>query len=155
MSQPQRTRYRLPAAVLAACLLAGCIVRDSPAPGCVERIGPGMMGGCQGRTAILDVVLTPEQSCLSIRANNCNGGVLEIANDCGDPLELGGLTILPGERETADVVSAADGAYELAGVAGNFAATIPDADLYVTLEGDLGGLPLTLTFTKTGPLCGE
>ena len=78
--------------LLLALLLSGCIVtKGSPAPGCVESIGLPMSGGCFGKTVILDLTVEPENECLVITANNCNGGVLEVENSCPETLVLGGV----------------------------------------------------------------
>lgn len=131
--------------------LAGCVIRDSPAPGCRQTIGIGM-GGCEGKTAILDLVVEPQPECLQITANNCNGGVLTISNGCDEALALGGVTVGPAERGTFDIVEA-EGGWALVDTPGNFAVTIPTADVFVELSGDLGGQPISVSFTKTAPLC--
>ncbi len=79
---------------LSVLIIQGCIVvEDSPAPGCVKRLGISPIGGCFGKTAILDLVVEPENACLSIGVNNCNGGVLEVRNECQTALVLGGVRI--------------------------------------------------------------
>ncbi len=136
---------------LAMLALGSCIISDSPAPGCRRTIGP-VMGGCSGKTAILDLAVEPPQTCLQIEANNCNGGVLTISNGCAEALTLGGVTVAAGERETLDIVEV-NGGWGLMPTAGNFALTIPAADTPVELIGDLGGQAITVRFTKTAPLC--
>ena len=70
-------------------VLAGCIVtKDSPAPGCRETLGFAPVGGCLGKTVILDLDVEPEVECLAIGVNNCNGGVLEVRNACSEALVL-------------------------------------------------------------------
>lgn len=52
-----------------------------------------MIGGCHGKTAIVDLTVTTESDCLSISANNCNGGILEVNNSCVETLPLDGVEI--------------------------------------------------------------
>ena len=58
---------------------------DNPAPGCRESFG---FGGCFGTTVILDLSMEPESECLEIEVNNCNGGGLDVDNDCQEDLVL-------------------------------------------------------------------
>ncbi len=147
---------RLPAIVvlaLFALLLQGClVVRDSPAPGCVERIGISPMGGCFGKTAILDLSTEPQIECLSIAANNCNGGVLEVRNGCEEALLLGGAMVEPHTSQTLDVVLEG-GRHALVRAGGNFSAYVPPADERIELTGTLGEQSLRVAFTKTARLC--
>lgn len=136
---------------LCSVLLAACVLRDSPAPGCRRTIGLGM-GGCAGKTAILDLTVEPLLECLQIEANNCNGGVLTVHNRCAEALTLGGAVVAAGERETLDIVES-DGGWALMPTAGNFALTIPANDAAVEIGGELGGQAITVRFTKTAPLC--
>ncbi len=140
------------ATMLALLLLVGCIVHDSPAPGCIERVGPAPLGGCRGKTIIRDLRLEPQSDCLQMVVNNCNGGVVEVRNDCAAPLHFEGLIIPPQGTAALDGV-AVEGGYILTETAGNFALTTPAHDLSLTFVGELGGSPITLTFTKTAPLC--
>ena len=144
---------RVVLAAISALLLAGCIViRDSAAPGCRRVLGFPAMGGCHGKTIITDVTVEPPIACLSISANNCNGGVLAVANDCEDVLALDGQELRPGDRASFDLVEE-DGRYTLSRAAGNFSTTQPATDVQIELLGHLGGRPLTVRLTKTAPLC--
>jgi len=141
------------ALVSLALSLSGCIVvKDSPAPGCVESIGFPMAGGCFGKTAILDLAVEPEVECLDVDVNNCNGGVLEVRNGCDDTLVLGGVEVSPADYVSLDLVEE-DGGYGLADVSGNFSDHVPDADTKVELAGTLGTQEIRLAFTKTAKLC--
>ncbi len=140
------------ALTLALLLLVGCVVHDSPAPGCVEYFGPAPMGGCRGKTIIRDLRLEPPSDCLQVEVNNCNGGVVELHNGCAQPLRLDGVRLPAGESASLDLL-ALEGRFVLTATAGNFALTLPDRDLVLTFTGELGGSPITLTFTKTAPLC--
>lgn len=141
------------AAVTLSLVLAGCIVvKDSPAPGCIKTIGFRSVGGCFGKTAILDLSVEPASECLDITVNNCNGGVLSIRNGCTEAFTLGGVTIAPGDYESLDVVSE-DGEHALVSVSSNFSDYVPEADESVELTGALGSQEVRVAFTKTGPLC--
>ncbi len=137
------------ALILQACL----VVEDSPAPGCVRYLGLAPMGGCQGRTVILDLHVAPQPTCLDIEVNNCNGGVLEVYNKCGDPLVLGGVTVQPDDRVSLDISPEDEAA--LVETGGNFAAYTPSVEVRVAFTGTLGGETIAVTFRKTAPLCGE
>jgi hypothetical protein len=138
--------------VLMLLLLSSCIVKDSPAPGCIEYLGPPPVGGCFGKTAILDLRVEPAEACLDITINNCNGGVLEIHNACDEAFKLGGVTISPGDRANLDVVLEGTG-HALVEVSSNFSTFIPEADERVELVGTLGEREITVSFTKTRKLC--
>ncbi len=140
------------ALTLALLLLVGCVVHDSPAPGCVEYFGPAPMGGCRGKTIIRDLRLEPPSDCLQVEVNNCNGGVVELHNGCAQPVRLDGVRLPTGEGASLDFLSL-EGRFVLTETAGNFALTLPERDLVLTFTGELGGSPITLTFTKTAPLC--
>ncbi len=144
---------RLAFAALCALLLTGCIViRESPAPGCRRAIGFPAMGGCHGKTVIADLVVEPEIACLSISANNCNGGVLSIVNACEEPLALDGQEVQPGDRASFDVAEE-DGRYSLRRSHGNVSTYQPAANVEIELAGRLGERSLRVRLTKTAPLC--
>jgi hypothetical protein len=148
----KQTKLVLTAALIAA-LLSGCaITKDSPAPGCVERVGLPMMGGCFGKTAILDLTVEPATDCLAISVNNCNGGVLDVRNNCDEPFVLGGVEIPPQEYVILDAV-AKDGEYTLQEASSNFTAYVPDTDTSVEFVGQLGEQEIRVAFTKTAALC--
>ena len=152
LNSPKRRIW--PFVLLALLLVISCRLfgsNDSPAPGCNDGIG----GGCAGRTVILDVQVQPEIECLRIKANNCNGGVLEVYNGCEVVLVLEGHEVLPGDYPAFDLVETGDGAYRLVEVESNFSEYLPDTDRSVTVSGKIDGQALTVTFTKTAPLCEE
>jgi hypothetical protein len=139
--------------ILLAFLLSSClVVGDSPAPGCVESVGLPIAGGCFGKTVILDLTMTPEPACLSITVNNCNGGVLEVDNACQETLMLAGVEIPPSHNVSLDIVKE-NGKYTLYEVPGNFSSYVPEANTGLTITGKLGNRDVTITFTKTAPLC--
>jgi alpha-tubulin suppressor-like RCC1 family protein len=73
--------------------------------------------------------------------------------DFRKPRTVGGGGVLhAGESASLDLLSL-EGRFVLTATAGNFALTLPDRDLVLTFTGELGGSPITLTFTKTAPLC--
>ena len=141
--------------LLLAMIASSCgVKKDSPAPGCIEYWGFAGMGGCQGKTAILDLALEPASDCLRITANNCNGGVLEVNNDCDAPFLIAGAEVPAGEHSySLDLSVDPTGDEQLVAVASNFSDYAPDADRLVSLQGNLGEQVFTLTFTKTAPLC--
>lgn len=111
------------------------------------------MGGCFGKTVILDLEVEPEIDCLTIEVNNCNGGVLEVRNSCREPLVLGGVEINPSDGTASLEVSKEDGQYLLTQTAGNFAQYIPQADEEIEVWGTLGDQKIKVSFTKTKELC--
>lgn len=140
--------------VLLALLLSGCIVtKDSPAPGCRKSIGLPVSGGCFGKTVILDLTIEPENECLVIRANNCNGGVLEVDNSCHETLVLDGVEILPSDHVSLDVIEEESGTYSLSKVSSNFSNYIPEENKSIIITGLLGNQEVKVTFTKTAQLC--
>jgi hypothetical protein len=140
--------------VLLALLLSGCIVtQDSPAPGCVRSIGLPMSGGCFGKTVILDLTIEPENECLVITANNCNGGVLEVDNSCHETLVLDGVEIPSSDHVSLDVIEEESGTYSLSEVSSNFSTYIPEEDKSITITGLLGNQEVKVAFTKTAQLC--
>ena len=155
--EPARKRHRwlLIVPLLVVVAAAGCGVKqDSPAPGCVEYWGiMPMTGGCDGRTAIIDLKVEPVQSCVTIEVNNCNGGVLEVDNRCAGSLELGGKTIAAGQVSVSlDLVEEGD-SYKLVRVYSNFSDYVPTQDETVTILGTQGGQEIRVTFIKTRALC--
>jgi len=133
-------------------ILSGCIVKDSPAPGCVESIGIRMMGGCFGKTAIVDLEVISAPDCVVVKANNCNGGVLEIRNTCSEAIQLDGLEILPSSSISLDIKET-DGSIEVIETSSNFSQFIPDVDTSVEIKGVVGNQTIKMAFTKTKPLC--
>ena len=130
------------------------IKKDSPAPGCVEYWGLAPMGGCFGKSVILDLQVEPALDCLTIEVNNCNGGVLTVDNLCSESLVLGGVEISPGERSVSlDIVGQEGDTYLLTRVASNFAKYVPAADELIVVLGTLGDQEVKVSFTKTKELC--
>lgn len=140
--------------VLLALLLSGCIVtKDSPAPGCVKSIGLPVIGGCFGKTVILDLTIEPENECLVITVNNCNGGVLQVDNSCHETLVLDGVEIPSSDRVSLDVIEEENGTYSLSDVGGNFSDYIPEENKSIAIIGLLGSQEIKVAFTKTAQLC--
>ncbi len=135
--------------LLMAC---GVVLHDSPAPGCVRWLGHAPLGGCQGKHVITQLEVQGAPACLTVTANNCNGGMLEVTNACDQPLVLDGATLAAGERAGWDVLPTEEG-FRLVPVAGNFAQFLPAHDTEVVLRGQVGQTPIEVRFLKTGPLC--
>jgi len=130
-----------------------CIVsQDSPAPGCVERIGCAPMGGCFGKTVIQDLEVTGPD-CLLVEANNCNGGVLEITNACFEPFIVGNEEVPSAGSVSFDLRQTSDGDVELFAISSNFSDFIPESDQLIEMTGKLGDLTVEISFIKTAPLC--
>ena len=138
-----------------ACAASGCVlVKDSPAPGCREYWGIAPMGGCFGKSVITDLTVEPELDCLSIEVNNCNGGILEISNDCDESFVLGGVVIEPSEHCVGlDVLAREDDTHLLTRTDSNFSDYIPDEDEHIELVGILGEQEVSVSYVKTCTLC--
>jgi hypothetical protein len=136
---------------------AGCGIRtESPAPGCTEYWGLAASGGCQGKTVILDLQVEPQIDCLHVRANNCNGGILDVDNLCEVALTLGEVEIQPGQRSVGLDVAERDpatGRATLTHAHGNFSEFAPAADQSVEVIGTLDTRAIRVRFVKTRPLC--
>ena len=78
------------------------------------------MGGCFGKTAILNVTVEPAVDCLLAEGDNCNGGLLDIHNHCSNDLVLANGTVPAGEFTSLDVVGESDGSFSLKAVNHNF-----------------------------------
>lgn len=140
------------------CLIAltasGCLVKkDSPAPGCIEYWGLAPMGGCFGKTVILDLKVEPQAECLEITVNNCNGGVLEVNNTCAEILTLNRITVHLGERHAVLDLERQGGQYVLKSADNNFSAYVPLEDELVEIRGLLGAQEIEISFLKTKKLC--
>lgn len=152
-AQQAKWKWFVGPVVLVVLGLSGCIVvKESPAPGCRRVIGLAPMGGCFGKSLITGPEITPPVNCLTITANNCNGGVLVVHNQCPDSLTLDGVEIASGERTTLDVVQE-DGEHRLVRASGNFSQYVPTEDEFVKISGQLGTIIVQLSFTKTQALC--
>jgi len=138
--------------ILCMLILSGCIVKDSPAPGCIESIGIPSAGGCFGKTAIVDLEVLSAPECVVVEANNCNGGVLEIRNTCDEAIQLEGIEILPSRLMSLDMKEA-EGSIEVLETDSNFSQYIPDVDERIEITGVVGNQTIKLAFTKTKPLC--
>jgi len=135
--------------------LSGCLIitKNSPAPGCVKTIGLlPMVSGCFGKSVVSDVKLEPQQACLTITENNCNGGVLNIHNGCSEGFKLAGVSVLAATQMTVELVNSGS-EYRLIETYSNFSAYTPAADERVQLVGTLGSLDVSVAFTKTAKLC--
>ena len=133
---------------------AGCVVKDSPAPGCVKYWPFAPMGGCFGKSIIKDLKVEPPIDCLAIEVNNCNGGILGVSNSCSETFVLGGVEIGPSEYNVGlDVLDQEDGRYLLTRTASNFSDYIPEEDELIELVGTLGEQKIRVSYTKTKKLC--
>lgn len=131
----------------------GCVRKDSPAPGCIKYWGMRPIGACFGKSVIMDLRVNPAIGCLSISANNCNGGVLEVDNQCDLPFAIGGVEVGASQRATLDVKEREDGHHALSRAASNFSSYVPEESERIELLGSLGGREVRVSFIKTGKLC--
>jgi len=111
------------------------------------------MGGCFGKTAILELKVEPQTECLEITVNNCNGGVLEVSNTCAEMLVLDQLTVHPGERHVGLDLDRQNGEYVLKPSRSNFSDYVPSEDAFVEIRGLLGAQEVKISFIKTKELC--
>ena len=141
--------------LLLACVATGCLmVKDSPAPGCRKYVGVAPLGGCNGKSAILDLVVEPEPDGILIEVNNCNGGILEVTNDCEDAFIIGGITIDASERHVGlDVVGEEGGGHVLTRSGSNFSDYVPEIDERIELMGTLREQEVRVSYIKTAMLC--
>ena len=140
--------------ILSGISLTGCGIPYwvSDAPGCTRVIG-AKMGGCSGTTVIRDVQIEPQIDCLKkVEANNCNGGMLEFSNFCGQPLIFGDVAI-DNYINSLDVIRDDAGNWIPVESNGNFTREIVEKDTRITLNGTLGDQKVSLSFTKSAPLC--
>ena len=154
--------HRVKKPLLTICILlmllsavAGCVVEDSPAPGCIKYLfGCAPTGGCFGKSVITDLKVEPAIDCLTIEVNNCNGGILEVSNNCDEPFVLGGVEIGPSEYNVGlDVLGKEDGLYLLTVTYSNFSDYIPQENELIELVGTLGDQKVRVSYIKTKELC--
>lgn len=138
--------------MLCILTLSGCILRDSPAPGCIESIGLPSAGGCFGKTAIVDLEVVSAPDCVMMDVNNCNGGVLEIRNTCEEIIRLDGIEISPSGSINLDIIEN-QGSIEVIETDRNISQYIPEVDRRIMIIGVVGNQTIKLAFTKTKPLC--
>lgn len=58
------------------------------APGCIDT--GGMFGGCFGKHIIKNARISKNIPCLKLEINNCNGGIIEIRNQCQKDVTING-----------------------------------------------------------------
>lgn len=144
----------LPFLLLLLSFTVGCVVvEDSPAPGCVKYWGIPPIGGCFGKSAIINLTVEPTIDCLQIEVNNCNGGVLEVTNHCNETFVLGEVEIEPQEHAVLDVLGEEDGHYLLTNIDSNFSNYIPQENETIELVGTLGDQKVQVQYIKTKELC--
>ena len=127
-------------------------------PGCNPKY-QGTIGGCNGKAQIEQLKLDGAPSCLYALANNCNGGVVEINNRCeGRNLSLGSLTIAPlsNDRGTATAVELEKDNNQKITIKesrGNYASYFPKETEELSIDGDMEGQKVKLSYIKTKQLC--
>lgn len=155
LPRAKKSLLSLSVLLLLLSAVAGCVVKDSPAPGCDEYMfGCAPMGGCLGKSIIKDLKVEPAIDCLTIEVNNCNGGVLEVTNSCDETFVLGGVEITPQEYNVSlDVLGKEGGLWVLTRTASNSSVYIPEEDELIEPVGTLGDQRITVSYTKTKELC--
>ena len=155
----QKVLFQAASVLFISTIFTGCA--NSPAPGCNTSLLP-IIGGCSGKTAIIDISHKPAVPCLTIRANNCNGGILEIRNRCSAALVfkssknkavVGNIIIQPDSDENFDLIKNNDNIYLSKSDSGNFSIIRLKQNHMITLDALLGSIPVRISFTKTAPLC--
>ncbi len=136
-------------------LLSGCLWDDgveSNTPGCD---GDGGIGGCLGKSFIRDVAVTPTRDCLAVKANNCNGGVLRVDNNCADALNFEGFSVPAGSWTFVEIVEAPAtiGMFAIE-LKGNVACLVPESGASLSASASLGGEELIISYYKEN-VCGE
>jgi hypothetical protein len=66
---------------------------------------------------------------------------------------LSNFEIAPGESVSLDVQPAEDGGFELVSIPSNFSDYNPSEDQFIKIIGTIGDQALTISLTKTAPLC--
>lgn len=135
---------------LSALLLSACLFEQSPAPGCRATFGLGT-GGCQGKSAVINL-RAYGADCLTLEADNCNGGVINVRNNCKDDFLISSINIKAGSSAILDLQEE-NMFVKLAEVDNNFSQYIPKAETTVEMYGTVGANTIRMRFTKTGPLC--
>jgi|APHM01.1.fsa_nt_gi hypothetical protein len=143
----------LSAAILLIAVILTPIAYESKkadlAPGCDSDT---LMGGCAGKRIIKDISVGPEKSCLSVGANNCNGGVLIINNDCSQSVQMGRYTVAEGERETLEF-KPERGEVRVYSSRGNYASYDPNTTRELSKNVRIGSENLSISYVKTQNLC--
>lgn len=141
------TKFLILLVVILLIFISGCI---NPAPGCQKQIG---FGGCFGKTIIKNLKVKPPIECLEIRANNCNGGVLEVNNFCNKSVSIDGLEIDPNSGYIYLGVKRENDGYSMVYLSDNSTVYIPEKDEKIEINGSFQGRNFIITFTKTKNLC--
>ncbi|MFC1510163.1 hypothetical protein ACFL49_00695 [Candidatus Omnitrophota bacterium] len=146
------------------------VVKDSPAPGCMEFDKKGCHQCCHGITIIKDLKVEPEISCLKIEENNCEGGMLGVVNECQDKLILadkvfpfGSLMPTRGgmvEQYNAErivyyleLVESSKGEVVVQLLDDNYSKYIPDEQKHFQIKGSIKGQVFNMSYVKTTAFC--
>lgn len=132
------------------------IIKDSPAPGCIQyapEFTPN--GGCFGTTIIKDLSVTPDIPCLRFSINNCTGGIIGVEESCGADLQIHNslLPFIKGGHRNFQIVELDSGEILVETGAGNYSQYIPKEDKKFEVKGKVGDQEFILKYTKTAKLC--
>ena len=114
--------------------------------GCVNLFSD--IHGCFGENEILDLNINPKFACLSIRANNCNDGVLEITNNCDQKVKIGDLDIPKGDF-SFELLKDEVGNVYINYTRGNYATYNPKNNETLSINGFVGESQFHLSYLKT------
>jgi len=130
------------------------VIKDSPAPGCIQY-APGMsqMGGCFGKAIIKDLNVRPRIRCLSVGVNNCNGGIIEISNKCEEEFIIGDTKIKNDGYAYFELSRDNNNNVYINQPGNNCARYKPAIDDQLSITGFVGDKSVTISYTKTAPLC--
>ncbi len=74
--------------------LSGCIIKNSPAPGCIKYWPVRPIGGCFSRFAIINTRIEPPIDCIKLEINNCNPPLkIRLINNCKEDVYVQGEKI--------------------------------------------------------------
>jgi len=80
--------------LLPLIFISGCIVKDSPAPGCLQYWPFEWSGGCFSKFAIINTRIEPKVDCIGLDVNNCNVPDISLINRCEETIFLEGNEIV-------------------------------------------------------------
>ena len=128
---------------------------NSLAPGCEEPKGIfPQTTGCLGKSGIKDISVEPTIECLELRANNCNGGVLGISNNCNFDLQIDDVIISPDTYKNIELTRNKDGKVVVVEPKGNFDSYNPQNEELLDVSATLGDQIITISYLKKN-VCGR
>ncbi|MFH1587563.1 MAG: hypothetical protein ABID38_06935 [Candidatus Diapherotrites archaeon] len=112
-------------------------------------LSSGCMDGCGWKDSyITDLRVEPSIPCLSVSVNNCNGGVLEIINDCDENFEIGDALIYSNYNDAIEIVRNPKGQTLVMESNGNYTSYVPDEDIFLSANGNIGEKIISISYVK-------